>query len=36
MVKGYEGNLCFERDFVGEAMDMVSRFSLGGSAVNES
>ena len=26
MIKGYEGNLCFERDFVGEAMDMVSRF----------
>ena len=31
MVKGYEGELCFERDFVGEAMDMVNRFSLGGS-----
>lgn len=31
MVKGYEGNLCFERDFVGEAMDMVNRFSMGGS-----
>lgn len=26
MVKGYDGNLCFERDFVGEAMDMLSRF----------
>lgn len=36
MVKGFEGNLCFERDFVGEAMDMVARFSLGGTAVNES
>jgi len=36
MVKGYEGNLCFERDFVGEAMDMVARFSLGGSVANES
>ena len=31
IVKGYEGNLCFERDFVGEAMDMVNRFSMGGS-----
>jgi len=30
MIKGYDGNLCFERDFVGEAMDMISRFSLGG------
>lgn len=30
MVKGYDGNLCFERDFVGEGMDMISRFSLGG------
>lgn len=36
MVKGYEGNLCFERDFVGEGMDMVARFSLGGSVANES
>lgn len=36
MVKGYEGNLCFERDFLGEAMDMVSRFSLGGSVEHES
>lgn len=36
MVKGYEVDLCFERDFVGEAMDMVSRFSLGGSVINES
>lgn len=26
MVKGYEGNLCFERDFLGEAMDMISHF----------
>lgn len=26
MVKGYEGKLCFERDFLGEAMDMISRF----------
>ncbi|MBQ3029707.1 MAG: hypothetical protein IJD24_00660 [Agathobacter sp.] len=31
MVKGYEADLCFERDFVGEAMDMVNRFSMGGS-----
>ncbi|MBQ2706597.1 MAG: hypothetical protein IJF60_07275 [Agathobacter sp.] len=31
MVKGYESELCFERDFVGEAMDMVNRFSMGGS-----
>ena len=36
MAKGYEGNLCFERDFVGEGMDMVARFSLGGSVANES
>lgn len=28
MVKGYEGNLCFERDFVGEAMDMLGRFTV--------
>lgn len=28
MIKGYDGNLCFERDFVGEAMDMISRFSV--------
>lgn len=28
MVKGYEGNLCFERDFLGEAMDMISRFTV--------
>lgn len=31
IVKGYEPDLCFERDFLGEAMDMVSKFSLGGS-----
>lgn len=28
MIKGYDGNLCFERDFVGEALDMISRFSV--------
>lgn len=28
MVKGYDGSLCFERDFVGEAMDMISRFTV--------
>ena len=28
MVKGYEGNLCFERDFVGEGLDMISRFTV--------
>ena len=28
MIKGYDGNLCFERDFIGEAMDMISRFSV--------
>lgn len=28
MVKGYDGNLSFERDFVGEAMDMINRFTL--------
>ncbi len=27
MVKGFDGNLCFERDFVGEGLDMISRFS---------
>ena len=26
MVKGYDGKLCFERDFLGEAMDMISHF----------
>lgn len=30
MVKGYEGRLCFERDFVSEGMDMINRFTLGG------
>lgn len=28
MVKGYEGRLCFERDFVGEGMDMINRFTV--------
>ncbi|MBO5096723.1 MAG: hypothetical protein J6B96_00240 [Agathobacter sp.] len=28
MIKGYDGNLCFERDFVGEGMDMISRFTV--------
>lgn len=28
IVKGYDGSLCFERDFVGEAMDMISRFTV--------
>lgn len=28
MVKGYDGNLSFERDFLGEAMDMINRFTL--------
>lgn len=28
MVKGFSGNMSFERDFVGEAMDMVANFSL--------
>lgn len=27
MIKGYDGNLCFERDFLGEGLDMISRFS---------
>ena len=27
MVIGFDGNLCFERDFVGEGLDMISRFS---------
>ena len=27
MVKGFDGNLCFERDFVGEGLDMISRFT---------
>ena len=30
MIKGYDGNLSFERDFVGEAMDMINRFTLAG------
>lgn len=28
MIKGYDGNLCFERDFVSEGLDMISRFSV--------
>lgn len=28
MVKGYDGNLQFERDFIGEALDMVANFSI--------
>ena len=28
MIKGYDGNLCFERDFVGEGMDLIARFSV--------
>jgi hypothetical protein len=28
MVKGYDGSLSFARDFVGEGMDMISRFTL--------
>ena len=28
MIKGYDGNLCFERDFVGEGLDMISRFTV--------
>lgn len=27
MVKGYDGSLSFERDFVGEALDMINRFT---------
>ena len=27
MIKGFDGNLCFERDFLGEGLDMISRFS---------
>lgn len=27
MVKGYDGNLCFERDFLGEGLDMISNFT---------
>lgn len=30
MIKGYDGTLCFERDFVGEALDMVNRFTVPG------
>lgn len=26
MIKGYDGNLCFERDFVSEGLDMISHF----------
>ena len=28
MIKGYDGNLCFDRDFVGEGLDMISRFTV--------
>lgn len=28
MIKGYDGNLCFERDFVGEGLDMIGRFTV--------
>ena len=28
MVKGYSGDLSFDRDFIGEAMDMISSFTL--------
>lgn len=28
MVKGYDGNLQFERDFLGEAMDTINSFSI--------
>lgn len=28
MVKGYDGNLCFERDFLGEALDMINCFTI--------
>lgn len=28
IIKGYDGNLCFERDFVGEGLDMISRFTV--------
>ncbi len=28
MVKGFDGNLSFERDFVGEGMDMINSFSI--------
>ena len=28
MIKGYDGDLCFERDFVGEGLDMIARFTV--------
>ena len=28
MVKGYDGKLCFDRDFVNEGLDMISRFTV--------
>ena len=28
MIKGYDGHLCFDRDFVGEGLDMISRFTV--------
>lgn len=28
MIKGYDGKLPFERDFVGEGMDMINRFTV--------
>lgn len=30
MVKGYSGNLDFDRDFLGEALDMVANFTING------
>lgn len=28
MIKGYDGHLCFDRDFIGEGLDMISRFTV--------
>lgn len=28
MIKGYDGSMSFERDFVGEALDMISNFTI--------
>lgn len=28
MIKGYDGNLSFERDFIGEAMDLLNSFTV--------
>lgn len=36
MIKGYDGSLCFERDFVGEGLDMISCFTISTEIQNSS